>query len=264
MAFSFASWQQEVFLMWSRSYIHFPNGRAHRFAFLKPEVPSEWLHSDESMKGKSSRIHCLLCSKHGDRLRATKTLFLQGVRKLQWKKRRSCKEVQGWYAQEAVSHEQRPTSTVNEKITRSTKLWRVTSAARWRRLRIACQPIVRSRLSVHSEETPNNKFPECLEPERRHGVRLGQLYITHMSKFHEYDWETNQEIRRNSWMHQSRCDCMCLFAAQINKLFMPRDGILLSSWCSNRCAFHINLRPKKKNAIQYQDQVFANRWEKSF
>ena len=67
IAFSFASWQQEVFLMWSRTYIHFTNGGAHRFAFLKPDVPGEWLHFDESTKGKSSRIRCLqVCSKHRD------------------------------------------------------------------------------------------------------------------------------------------------------------------------------------------------------
>ena len=53
--------------MSARTYIHFTNDGAHRFAFLKPDVPGEWLHFYESTKGKSSRIRCLVCSKHRDR-----------------------------------------------------------------------------------------------------------------------------------------------------------------------------------------------------
>ena len=37
---------------------------------------------------------------------------------------------------------------------------------------MACQLIVRSRLGVHDRESPNNKFPEFLELERRHGACL--------------------------------------------------------------------------------------------
>ena len=46
------------------------------------------------------------------------------------KKRKTLvKNMQGGYAQEAVSHEQQLTRTVNVKITRSTKLQRVTRSA---------------------------------------------------------------------------------------------------------------------------------------
>ena len=34
-------------------------------------------------------------------------------------------------------------------------------------------------------------------------------------KFYEHDQETTQEIRNNSWMHQPRCACVCLFTAKI-------------------------------------------------
>ena len=83
-----------------------------------------------------------------------------------------------------------------------------------------------------------------------------------MSTFYEHDRETTQEIRNNSWMHQSRCACICLlktlFTAQINKHFMPRNGILLSSWCSNQCAVHIIFRRNKKTA-KGSSQKFAHR-----
>ena len=130
MAFPNASWQEEVFLTWARAYIHFTNGGAHRFAFLKPDEPSEWLHSDESTKGKSSRIRCLLCSKHGDRLRATTTFFLQRVtvRKLHWKKTLL------WRSARLICTRGRFSWTTADencqrKILRSMKLWRVTRSA---------------------------------------------------------------------------------------------------------------------------------------
>ena len=114
---------------------------------------------------------------------------------------------------------------------------------------------VRSRLGVHDGETPNNTFPQFLERERRYGARLLWSNVqqhAQMSKFYEHDRETTQEIRNNGCMHQSRCACVCLFTAQINKHFMPRNGILLSSWCSNQCAVHIILRPKKKLLINFK------------
>ena len=73
----------------------FPDMSTHKLSFherrealvFKPDVPGKWLLSDESTKGKSSQIRFLLCFKHGDRLRATRTSFLQGVRELQWRQK---------------------------------------------------------------------------------------------------------------------------------------------------------------------------------
>ena len=83
--------------MWARTYVHFTNGGEHGFVLLRPAVPGRWLLSHESTKGESSRIRCLLCSKHGDRLKASSTSFLQGVRELQWRPKetlvKNCKAV---------------------------------------------------------------------------------------------------------------------------------------------------------------------------
>ena len=141
------------------------------FAFLKPDVPGEWLHFDESTKGKSSRVRCLVCSKH----KAWE----------QWELR-FCKE-SGHCSEKKVTRvknrktdmRKRPFLMNNRRRALSTKKLRGArnyvkweGLLRWRRLRIACQPIVRSRLGVHNGETPNNTFPEFLELERRYGVCL--------------------------------------------------------------------------------------------
>ena len=191
------------------TFMHFTNSGVHCFVFLKPDVPGEWLHFDESTKGKSSRIRCLLRSKHGERLRATRTSFLQGVRNLQWKKKIIIKDtlVKNCKADNRpFSHEQQPTpSTVNEKIMRSMKLRKVTRSAS---LEEAGGSRVSRLLGLDLVYMTGRRLTTRFLSSwswREGMVRacLGQNVQQHaqMSKFCEHDRETTQEIRNNRWMH---------------------------------------------------------------
>ena len=88
----------------------------------------EWLRYDES-GGKVTRIFCVFCSKHQDRLRAVRNFssaFVDGITETALKKDNVCKHQRSDMHRKAINMEQQP--TINE-IYSSTPLWRAFASA---------------------------------------------------------------------------------------------------------------------------------------
>ena len=239
--------------MWACTCIHFTNGGAHRFAFLKPMYSASGftLMSRRKARAVESVAFCKLCSKHGDRLRATRTSFLQGVRKFQWKKERrlwrTAKRIctRRSFSWTIADENSQQKNYKEHKTPESDNVCFVGAGWGSRVSRLLDQDLA---------YMMGRHVSWVFGAERRHGCLPWSNVQQHaqMSNFHEHDWETTQEIRNNSWIHQSCMHaCVCLLHRKTN-IFMPRDSTLLSSWCWNQCAVHIILRPKKKVLINFK------------
>ena len=237
--------------MWARTHIHFTNGGEHLFAFLKPNVPGKWRLRRFDQGQEQSNTFLLMLQARGSPESNQDFVFARSQGIAVKTNRHCCDELQGRYAQETASHEQQPTRIINEKL----RVARLDAAPKSKDSSGASKT-----WRTESWDTCKN-FPEFLELESRHGVCLGQTYnSTHKCQNFTNERRDPRNIRNDSWMHQSHCACVWLFAAQINKDFMPRDGIFLSS-----CCFHVEISVqftsfcgrKKKLLINFQTSFFS-------
>ena len=234
--------------MWARMYIHFTNGGAHRVALPNPDmhVPGEWLRSDELTRALESE-RCLSCSEYRDRLRATRTSFLQRVRELQWNKDTLVKTYK------ADMHKRPLLMSSGRREPSTKKLRGARYSGEWQRLllrrmlRIMCQPIGRCPTSFLSSWSWRGGMVSALVERTTSRTNVKTSWT----------WSRDdREIRNDSWMHQSRCARMCLFAAQTNKISCHRTAFLFSlgvqisvrfiSFCSKKKKM---LRPNKKRSL---------------
>ena len=140
-------------------------------------VETEWLKY-EAQEGKVVKIYCVLCTKHETKIRALRNYsksFIDGIGGSALKKDNVVKHARSDQHMRAISLEKRPATLLD--IYKTTAIGRAISKD---------QEQERERLSklfeiayfLAREELPFTKYAPLAALELKHGVKLGQTYMT--------------------------------------------------------------------------------------
>ena len=176
--------------------------------------------------------------------------FLQGVRELQWNNDTLVKNYMAdMHKRPLLMSSSRHWRTVNEKITSSTILRNVCFfGGRWE----SCVSQLVDAYQQVSWVLGAREEAWCLHWSH---VQLTSRTNVKTSRTWSRD---GREILNDSWMHQSRCACLCLFAGQINNISCHRTAFLYSLGVEISVRF-IPFCSRKKTAMQFPDQLCLNR-----